>query len=175
MGQDAADALDLREAQVLTDPDGQRVEPPQDQPGGHRGGSAACCVSSCAAQPASGGSPSSQSSLSHQLGGGDTETAQVLQQGWARPVLLRDRAIKPSLEQALPIQQDLNGESLVSAEQSRASRILQSADDVCWVPTPSWQHLQGCHLSAGPAQLHDMGSPSWAGGWAQHGAVSAGG
>lgn len=108
-------------------------------------------------------------------GGGGTETAQVLQQGWARPVLLRDRAIKPSLEQALPIQQDLNGESLVSAEQSRASRILQSADDVCWVPTPSWQHLQGCHLSAGPAQLHDMGSPSWAGGWAQHGAVSAGG
>lgn len=108
-------------------------------------------------------------------GGGGTETAQVLQQGWARPVLLRDRAIKPSLEQALPIQQDLNGESLVSAEQSRASRILQSADHVCWVPTPSWQHLQGCHLSAGPAQLHDMGSPSWAGGWAQHGAVSAGG
>lgn len=108
-------------------------------------------------------------------GGGGTETAQVLQQGWARPVLLRDRAIKPSLEQALPIQQDLNGESLVSAEQSRASRILQSADDVCWVPTPSWQHLQGCHLSAGPAQLHDMGSPSWAGGCAQHGAVSAGG
>lgn len=108
-------------------------------------------------------------------GGGGTETAQVLQQGWARPVLLRDRAIKPSLEQALPIQQDLNGESLVSAEQSRASRTLQSADDVCWVPTPSWQHLQGCHLSAGPAQLHDMGSPSWAGGCAQHGAVSAGG
>lgn len=108
-------------------------------------------------------------------GGGGTETAQVLQQGWARPVLLRDRAIKPSLEQALPIQQDLNGESLVSAEQSRASRILQSADHVCWVPTPSWQHLQGCHLSAGPAQLHDMGSPSWAGGCAQHGAVSAGG
>lgn len=108
-------------------------------------------------------------------GGGGTETAQVLQQGWARPVLLRDRATKPSLEQALPIQQDLNGESLVSAEQSRASRTLQSADDVCWVPTPSWQHLQGCHLSAGPAQLHDMGSPSWAGGCAQHGAVSAGG
>lgn len=174
MGQDAADALDLREAQVLTDPDGQRVEPPQDQPGGHRGGSAVCCVSSCAAQAASGRSPSSQSSLSHQLGGG-TETAQVLQQGWAQPALLRDRATKPSLEQALPIQQDLNGESLVSAEQSRASRTLQSADDVCWVPTPSWQHLQGCHLSAGPAQLHDMGSPSWAGGWAQHGAVSAGG
>lgn len=108
-------------------------------------------------------------------GGGGTETAQVLQQGWAQPALLRDRATKPSLEQALPIQQDLNGESLVSAEQSRASRILQSADHVCWVPTPSWQHLQGCHLSAGPAQLHDMGSPSWAGGCAQHGAVSAGG
>lgn len=34
MGEDAADALDLREAQVVADADGQRVESPQDQPGG---------------------------------------------------------------------------------------------------------------------------------------------
>lgn len=155
MGQDAADALDLREAQVLTDPDGQGVEPPQDQPGGHSGAQQHAVRAAVQLSRPQGGPKLSE--LTQPPAGG-AETAQITQQGWARPGLLRDRAIKPGLEQTLPVQQDLDGESFVSAQQSRASRTLQSAGNACWVPTPSWQHLHGWHLSAGLAQHHRQGA-----------------
>lgn len=96
MGQDAADALDLREAQVLADPDGQGVEAPQDQPGGDG-----------EAQQASRGVLSAQSPLSTQVRAG-------LQQGRAQPQpgLLRDGAVVPRA-----------GEPHLSSRTSMVSRL----------------------------------------------------
>lgn len=143
MGQDAADALDLREAQVLADPDGQRVEPPQDQPGVTYGVSAArphTGPRSRAARPASQEVPSTRSLLSTQSGGQGPwgwglQRGQTLPQPWLPGVV-------PSSQGPLPVQQDLDGEPLVSVKTVKGHLGLQN-------PTERRQRVLGTCPSPG--------------------------